>query len=72
MTYTAITAKNAADYPAGTRVRFDYGPMHGSEEGTITGFFTNEWGTYLSAVTDNGTEKTVAGLTTVGIGCYLI
>ena len=72
MTYTAITIENAAEFPAGSIVEFNYGAMYGSERGSITGFETTRFGTHLTAVTEDGESKTISGFTTVGIGVYLI
>lgn len=72
MTKTHITIENAANYPAGTVVEFNYGAMYGSERGVVTGFETNQFGTQLTAVTDEGERKTISGFTNIGIGVYLI
>ena len=72
MAYVSITAENAANYPAGTKVRFNYGAMHGSEEGVVTGVYTTQFGTQLTAVTEEGNEKTISGFTDIGIGVYLL
>ena len=71
-TYTKITEENLADYPTGTRVRFNYGAMCGEEEGTITGHRTTQFGTDLIAETDDGETQMISGISTVGIGVYLI
>lgn len=72
MTTTHITAENVTDYPAGTEVEFNYGPLHGTERGIVTGFETNRFGTHLIARTDNGAIKSISNFTDIGIGCYLI
>ena len=71
-TYTTITEENVANYPTGTRVRFNYGAMCGEEEGTITGHRTTQFGTDLIAETDDGETKHISGISTVGIGAYLL
>ncbi len=70
--YTQITKENADDFRVGTSVRFDYGVMCGQEFGTITGQRTTQWGTELIAQTDDGEIKTISGITTIGIGVYVI
>lgn len=71
MTTTRITEDNAASFE-GASVRFNHGPMHGSEDGIVVGFVTNRFGTELVARTENGGEKTIALFTTTGIGAYLV
>jgi hypothetical protein len=72
MAYTNITAENATNFPAGSIVEFNYGPMHGSERGTVTGFQSNRFGTTLTAITEAGEQKTISGFSTIGVGVYLI
>ena len=72
-TYTKITEENVTDYPTGTRIRFNYGAMCGEEEGTIKGYRTHpQFGTDLIAVTDDGETKHISGISTVGIGVYIL
>lgn len=56
----------------GRTVEFNYGPMYGSERGTVTDTISDQWGMRLIVITDNGATKYVNGFTTVGIGVYLI
>lgn len=56
----------------GATVEFNYGPMHGSERGTIVDLIEDRWGARLVVMTEEGAEKTVSSFTTVGIGAYLI
>lgn len=69
--YTPITAENVTNYPFGTRLRFNYGPMGGEDFGTVFEYRTSRWGTVLAAELDSGEIKTVSGISTVGIGVYL-
>ncbi len=71
-TYTKITEENVTDYQPGTRVLFNYGAMCGEDEGTITGHRTTQWGTELIAKTDDGETKHISGISTVGIGTYIL
>ena len=71
-TYTKITEENVTDYPTGTRVLFNYGAMCGEEEGTVTGHRTTQFGTELIAETDDGETQMISGISTIGIGVYLI
>lgn len=72
MNRTEVTRENAHSFKIGSRVEFNYGAMHGSEQGEIVGWETTRWGTHLLARTDNGKEKTISSFTTVGIGAYLL
>lgn len=56
----------------GATVEFNYGPMHGSERGTVIDCVTDRWGTHLVAIVEGGARKTINRFTTVGIGAYLI
>ncbi len=70
--YRSITPENAYEIPAGARVRFFYGAGHGEDLGTVTGMKTTRWGTELTAQTDGGDQKTVSGISSIGIGVYLV
>ena len=70
--YRSITPENAHEIPAGARVRFFYGAGHGEDLGTVTGTKTTRWGTELTARTDDGDQKTVSGISSIGIGVYLV
>lgn len=71
MSYTRITEQNASNFPVGTKVRFFYGPLHGEENGVVTGIRTTKFGTELMARTETGDLKFISGISTVGVGVYL-
>lgn len=71
MSYQTITPENASLF-VGRKVRFNYGAMCGSDDGVVTGFETTQWGTHLTAKTDDGQSKTINGFTDIGIGVYLL
>lgn len=72
MAYRSISAANLSQIPAGTRVKFNYGAMHGSELGTVTGSRVGRFGASLTAITDDGETKDIHGFGNVGVGVYLI
>ena len=72
MSYVAINYKNVLDYPVGTVVEFNYGPMNGSERGIVTGYRVTSFGTELEARTEKGETKFISGFSDIGIGVYLI
>ena len=72
MNRTQITRENAHTFKIGSRVEFNYGPMHGSEQGEIVGWETTQWGTQLLARTDDGRDKTISNFTNMGVGAYLL
>ena len=72
MTYTQITAENLIDFPMGSKVRFNYGPMYGSADAMLVDFQGSPWGVQLIAETETGERHFISGFSTVGIGCYLI
>lgn len=71
MAYRSISPANANLIPVGSRVRFEYGPMHGSAVGTITGYWLGKTSAVLIAETDEGERREVGGISNVGIGIYL-
>lgn len=72
MAYVRITSENVLDFPNGSVVEFNYGPMHGTEKGTITGFEITRFGTQLKAMTEQGETKSISGFSQTGIGVYLL
>lgn len=50
---------NILDVANETEVFFNYGAMHGGENGWIVGRETNRWGSHLIAMTENGKIKTI-------------
>ena len=72
MAYLKITAETAKIFPVGTKVEFNYGAMYGTEQGEVTGYQTDRFGTVLTAKTEAGENKTISGFTDIGIGVYLI
>ena len=72
MAYRSIAPANLHEIPVGARVRFEYGPMHGREDGVVTGAREGRFGATLTALTDNGEPKAIQGITNIGIGVYLL
>ena len=70
--YTPITSDNLTTFPAGTKVRFEYGAMCGNEDGVIVDHVTDRWGSHLIAVKSDGSRTSINGFSTVGIGVYLV
>jgi hypothetical protein len=70
-----IDSENVLNYPAGTVVVFNYGAMHGTEEGVIVDFGSDKWGVHLIAKMPNGSIKTVTSLNTEDmknqVGAYI-
>lgn len=71
MAHQRITPETAAGF-IGAQVRFNYGPMHGSEVGWVVGHETGRWGTQLLAMTGEGKLRSISGFTDIGIGVYLL
>ena len=71
-TYTQITETNMISFAIGTKVRFNYGAMHGSDDAIVVDYRVTQWGASLVAETEEGEVKHIEGFTTSGIGCYLI
>lgn len=71
-THTLITEENLHSFGIGTRVRFNYGPMCGSEMGLVVDHEVTRFGARLIAETERGEVKTISGFSAVGIGVYLI
>lgn len=69
---TKITKENMFDFPVGTKLVFNYGPMNGQEEGMVVDYGSNEWYDFLIAETENGEEKRVHNISRRGIGVYLL
>ena len=72
MAYRSISAANLSQIPVGTQVRFNYGALHGSELGTVTGSHIGKFGASLTAITDDGETKDIQGFGNVGFGVYLL
>ena len=72
MTTIHITEENFRSFAIGSRVEFNYGPMHGSELGLIVDYGSNDWGFYLVAETEQGAEKRISSFNEIGIGVRLI
>lgn len=72
MSYIRITPENVLDYPAGTRVLFNYGALYPTAEGTIIDWETTQWGTQLIARKDDGSIQTISGISKTGIGTYIL
>lgn len=70
--YTKINSENMFDYPFGTRIRFDYGAGCGEEFGVVTDYSVTRWGAALIVETEAGERKQVSGISTVGIGAYVV
>lgn len=68
-----ITAQNINDFPIGTKVRFNYGSMNGSEDGLVVDHGSDRfYPAFLIAETEEGKLKHIHNFTDRGIGCYLV
>lgn len=72
MDYQKITLENVLEFPPGTEVEFFYGAYYPTEYGTVTGYEITKFGVVLTAVTEDGEEKTISMFSDKGVGTRLI
>jgi hypothetical protein len=74
MNFDELSCEQASEY-FGRKVTFNYGAMHGSEDGVIVSFRVSKWGrTFEAEIVEGenaGEIKHFTSFTTVGFGVYL-